>query len=232
MKKGRFGIVLSFYALLAFVFVIFKQPILCAVVCAVAIYVEKDEWAGIQTLQALFLSFSVFLVDKVLLILKRVFSFPIISGVFSTIFSIVGGLFFVAAIIVSILAILKLLKGQDVNIPLLSDYAYKAYGKIKPAEAYATPQQNPQPTAPPQAAPQAPVQPPQANQPAPTPPVQQVAPVEVPVQANTATTTPVNEPVPPVSNTVAGTEPIANTQAEAAAPTGTSTVENKENNES
>lgn len=55
MRKGKFGLALAFYPIAALICVIIKQPVLCALVTGLAIFVEKDEWAGRQSLQALFL---------------------------------------------------------------------------------------------------------------------------------------------------------------------------------
>ena len=53
MRKGTFGVVLCLYPILAFAGVILNWPLLCVVCFAFALLVEKDEWAGRQTLQAL-----------------------------------------------------------------------------------------------------------------------------------------------------------------------------------
>ena len=60
MKKGKFGIVLCFYPIAAFAAVILNSPIICLALAAAAIFLEKDEWAGRQSLQAWMASVVVF----------------------------------------------------------------------------------------------------------------------------------------------------------------------------
>lgn len=145
MKKGKFGIVLSFYAVLAFILVILKQPLLCALVTGFAIFAEKDEWAGRQTLQALLLSLLVTFVSDVLVWVADIISIPFLSGLFSTVFSVLSVLVYLAAIVFSILAVIKVLRGEDAGIPGISELAYKAYGVARPKPpkyTYAPPPQN------------------------------------------------------------------------------------------
>ena len=49
MRKGKFGIVLCFYPIAAFAAVILNSPLICAALTAVAVFLEKDEWTGRQT---------------------------------------------------------------------------------------------------------------------------------------------------------------------------------------
>ena len=60
MRKGTFGVVLCLYPILAFAGVILNWPLLCMICFAFALLVEKDEWTGRQTLQALGLSLVVY----------------------------------------------------------------------------------------------------------------------------------------------------------------------------
>ena len=43
MRKGRFGIVLCLYPILAFACVIIGQPILCALIFGVALFAERED---------------------------------------------------------------------------------------------------------------------------------------------------------------------------------------------
>ena len=52
MRKGKFGIVLCFYPIAAFAAVILNSPLICAALTAAAVFLEKDEWTGRQTVQA------------------------------------------------------------------------------------------------------------------------------------------------------------------------------------
>ena len=77
MKKGRFGIVFSFYAILAFILVILKMPLLGALLFGFVTLAERDEWLGRQTLQA-------FLMSAVVVFLGKLFSWinSLIPGYF------------------------------------------------------------------------------------------------------------------------------------------------------
>lgn len=149
MKKGRFGIVYSFYAILAFVGVILKLPILCALVLGFVLLAEKDEWTGRQTLQGLLLSLVVVFFGNVVTWAVSLVSLPFFTGFLATVASVVSALVYAAAIVLSILAILRVMKDEEANLPLFSEIAYHAYGKTKPKPAPA-PGQYPPPYAPPQ----------------------------------------------------------------------------------
>lgn len=131
MRKGKFGILLSYYAVLAFILVILNQTLLCGILFLVALLFEKDEWLGRQTLQALGLSLVVSLFSGVTNIFSSFFSSWFFN--FATVFSVISTLVWVAAIVLSIVAIINCLKERDAGIPLLSDIAYKAYGSRKPS---------------------------------------------------------------------------------------------------
>lgn len=133
MKKGRFGIVLSFYAILAFVLVILKMPLLGALLFGFVTLAERDEWAGRQTLQAFLMSVVVSFVSKLLTgIVSLLPDYFFFAGVLTVVTSVLSVLVYAAAIVFSILAILRVMKGDEANVPLFGDIAYKAYGKAKP----------------------------------------------------------------------------------------------------
>ena len=132
MRKGRFGIVYSFYVILAFIGVILKLPILCALVLGFVLLAEKDEWTGRQTLQALLLSLVVTFFGSVMTWAVSLLSFFYFYQVLNVIVSVVSVLVYAAAIVFSILGILKAMKDQEADLPLVSDIAYRAYGKVKP----------------------------------------------------------------------------------------------------
>ena len=56
MKKDRFGISITFYAVLGFVFAILGQTLLGGLLLGFSIVAVQDEWLTRQTLQAFFLS--------------------------------------------------------------------------------------------------------------------------------------------------------------------------------
>ena len=173
MKKGRFGIVLSFYVILAFICVILKLPILCALLLGFVVLAEKDEWAGRQVLQALLLSIVVTFFNDVVTWGVSFISLPFLSGVPAMAASVISILVYVAAIVLSILAILRVMKDEEADLPLFADLAYRAYGVRKPKPApgqYPPPytpgvQQPGQPVPPQYGSPAAPPVPPQYGAP-------------------------------------------------------------------
>lgn len=194
MRKGKFGIVLAYYAVVAFALVILKQPLLCAVIGIVAIFVEKDEWLSRQTIQAFLLAILVEFFST----MSSIFAgLPLwfVSDFFSGVFSFVGAVAYIAAIVFSILAITKVLKGNDADVPVLSALAYKAYGRIKPTPVPPQPPQGYYTQQPPQGYPVPPAAAPQAQ---PVPPTQPTTP---PVAAPTAApeTAPTAEPTAPAA---------------------------------
>lgn len=56
MRKDRFNICISFYAVLAFVLAILGQTLLCGMLLGFVIVIQKDEWLTKQVMQAFFLA--------------------------------------------------------------------------------------------------------------------------------------------------------------------------------
>lgn len=138
MNKGKFGINLSFYAVLAFILVIFDQDLLLFLLAGATIFAEKDEWASRQVIEAIMLCF----VNSIISAFFGLFSFmnriPIIGTVWGTIISVVEGLFSIAILVFAIIAIVNTAKGKEANVPLASKFANWAYGKVvvKPQPVY------------------------------------------------------------------------------------------------
>lgn len=145
MRKGKFGLTLAFYPIAALVCVIVKQPVLCALVTALAIFVEKDEWAGRQSLQALCLGIFLWFFSDLLPWGTSFFPIPILKQILQAGAAVLSVLLYLAVILLSILGILRVMKEQEADLPLLSDLAYRAYGKKKPRELPTIPDQNDQP---------------------------------------------------------------------------------------
>lgn len=135
MKKGRFGIVLCFYPILAFAAVILRLPFLCALLFLIAIFAERDEWSGRQTVQALMLSVLVHLFTNIVPWAASLISLPFFSTILTTVATVLSVLVYLAAIIFSIWGIVRVMKDQEADLPLLSDLAYRLYGQRKPAPA-------------------------------------------------------------------------------------------------
>ncbi|WP_322176370.1 hypothetical protein [Acutalibacter caecimuris] len=196
MKKGKYGIVLCFYPIAAFAAVILNAPMIAAALAAVAIFVERDEWAGRQSLQAWMASALVFFFDHVVRWVFSLVHIPVLSTLLGVVSSVLFVVVYLACIVFSVLAILRVSKDGEANFPLMSSLAYRVFGQVRPkpvapaapfnpAQPYGYPQQpgayaqpvNPQPPQPQQ--PQQPY-PPQYTQPY-APPAEQMA--QQPMQA-------------------------------------------------
>ena len=150
MKKGTFGIRLSFYAVLAFVLAFLGQTLLLGLLLGFVIVAEKDEWLTRQTMQAFFLTIAVSVVRGVLELISMLFSWiPSIGSI--SVSSIVLALFdwvnwavSVVALIFIIIAVFKVLKGGEANVPLCASLANRAYGNVKEKPLYPQQPQYPQ----------------------------------------------------------------------------------------
>lgn len=179
MEKGKLGIRLSVYAVLAFILAAFGLYLGIIGLLAVVLLAEKDEWAGRQVLQALMLC----LLPSVVGIFFHVFDFMdwfgwasygsavyTISSIWSRFNSVINWLVNIAVYVFALIGILNVSKGKEAGIPVFSSFANWAYGKIvvKAQPVYQQPVYQ-QPVYQQPVAPQAPVQ---AAAPAPQAPAQ------------------------------------------------------------
>ena len=165
MEKGKLGIRLSVYAVLAFILAAFGLYLGIIGLLAVVLIAEKDEWAGRQVLQALMLC----LLPSVVGIFFHVFDFMdwfgwasygsavyTISSIWSRFNSVINWLVNIAVYVFALIGILNVSKGKEAGIPVFSSFANWAYGKIvvKAQPVYQQPvyQQPVAPQAPAQAA--------------------------------------------------------------------------------
>jgi len=199
LKKGKFGLRLAFYAVLAFVLALLKQPLLCGLLLGFVIFAEDDGWAVRQVLQGFMLSLvSTFAVDTVFSLASLVvptsfgFFYDFVFGVLR----VISCLVYAGVLVLSIMAILRVCRDQDANLPLLSNLSYHAFGEQKPPKPVnhpVWPQQQPMQPYPPQ-------QPGQPMQGYPAPPqqMQQPQPVQVPQPTVQAVQQPAQAVQPPV----------------------------------
>ena len=179
MEKGKLGIRLSVYAVLAFILAAFGLYLGIIGLLAVVLIAEKDEWAGRQVLQALMLC----LLPSVVGIFFHVFDFMDwfgwasygsavckIAVIWSRFNSVIDWLVNIAVYVFAMIGILNVSKGKEAGIPVFSSFANWAYGKIvvKAQPVYQQPVYQ-QPVYQQPVAPQAPVQ---AAAPAPQAPAQ------------------------------------------------------------
>lgn len=130
MTKGKFGLSLVAVAVIAFAFAVLRQPMLVLLVCGFALLAEKDEWLNRQAIQALFLTIAYYLVDLVLDWifggLARFFGWVKLYGVvsaMSTVGSILNDILYLALIVFSVIAILRVVRGKDADLPFISKMA-------------------------------------------------------------------------------------------------------------
>lgn len=169
MEKGKLGIRLSVYAVLAFILAAFGLYLGIIGLLAVVLIAEKDEWAGRQVLQALMLCLLPSMVSAVFGVLGFMNWFGwgsygsvvyAISSIWSRFNSVINWLVNIAVYVFALIGILNVSKGKEAGIPVFSSFANWAYGKIvvKAQPVYQQPvyQQPVAPQAPVQAAAPAP----------------------------------------------------------------------------
>ncbi|MDW7656533.1 MAG: hypothetical protein SCM11_05080 [Bacillota bacterium] len=197
MTKGKYGLSLVAIAILAFVLAFFGLLEALILFLAFALILEKDQWLSRQVFQAFYLRLAYVIlltvidwIFKVINAFFGLFSAFRVINFFNSVQSIIQFLLYVGLFAMALIAVLRLAKGKDAGLPLISSLVDKTFGIIKPkAKPQAQPQQAYQP---PQAAPyQAPVpsaqvyQPPaaQAAPPPPAPaPVEEAVPQAAPAQ--------------------------------------------------
>ncbi len=154
MTKGKFGVVLSFYAVLAFVLAILGQTLLCGLLLGFVIIAEKNEWLTKQVMQAFFLTLFTSVVSNVLGAVKDFFyGFTFgathtwaydLYKVMSTAVGYIGDIIGILVLIFAIIGIVKVVKAQNANIPVFSGWASKALGYIEQKVYTQMPPQAPQ----------------------------------------------------------------------------------------
>lgn len=135
MEKGRFGISVTVIAVIAFVFGLLRQPQSVLLVVGFALLAEKNEWLNKQVMQSLLLTLTyyaaILVLDWILGGISRSFAFLEFynaSGAISKLHSFIGGFLYIALIILSVMAILNVLKGKDAGLPYFSKFV--ASGRI------------------------------------------------------------------------------------------------------
>ena len=149
MTKGKFGLSLAAVAVIAFGFTALRQPQSVLLVVGFALLAEKDEWLNRQAMQALLLTIAYYLAELVTGWvfggLTRLFGLVNLYGAasaMSTVDSFVGDALYLALIVFSVLAVLRVLRGKDAGLPFLSkmtdgDIAAAIKSKTRTTEASA-----------------------------------------------------------------------------------------------
>lgn len=150
MEKGKFGFRLSFYAVTAFILAALGNSTALALLAGVALFVEKDEWAGRQVIQA----FLLCLFASIVSVCLNVFDFMAwfswaeygsalykVNTVWNRIESVINYLVRILVYVFALIGILKTAKGQEAGVPLAGNFANWAYGKVRKASAFQQPVQ-------------------------------------------------------------------------------------------
>lgn len=131
MQKGKFGICLWFYAVLAFILAFLGQTLLCGLLLGFVIATEKNEWLSKQVMQAFFLTVFFSVITEVFDMLNIFRSIPLLGTVFTTIFNVITSIISLIVLIFCIVAIVRVAKEREANLPLLSSLANRACGLLE-----------------------------------------------------------------------------------------------------
>ena len=147
MRKDRFGICLSFYAVIAFIFTILGQSTLGALLLGFVILVQQDEWLTRQVMQAFLLNLFYLILSTVLDLFHFLYNIPLLGAAVSSVIGLVESVIWLVLLVFALIGLLNVAKGKDAGVPLCKSFADKAFGLVKTVTyAQAAPQQpqNPQ----------------------------------------------------------------------------------------
>ncbi len=130
MTKGKFGLSLAAIAVIAFGFAALRQPQSVLLVVGFALLAERDEWLNRQAMQALLLTITYYLAELVTGWifggLARFFGWVELysaAGAMGKVGSFVGDILYLALIVFSVLAALRVLRGKDAGLPFIAKIA-------------------------------------------------------------------------------------------------------------
>lgn len=137
MEKGQLGLRLSFYAVVAFIFVLFGQITPLILLTGVAIIVEKNVWLTRQMIQAVALCFFEWAVSYALSLLGYVTgtinAITYVDGI-SKFMSILRNIcdlgVEITVLVFVILAISRVAKGKEAKVPVAAKFANWACGIV------------------------------------------------------------------------------------------------------
>lgn len=131
MEKGKFGIRICFYTVLAFVLTALGYSTLLFLVAGVVLLAEKSEWGSRQVIQAIVLCFAEDVINRVLGLFSFMYRIPVIGDVWSSVNSILSSIVWILIVLFCIIGILNNVKGKDAGIPLAGKFADWAYGLVQ-----------------------------------------------------------------------------------------------------
>ncbi len=127
MEKGKFGIRMCFYTALAFILAYLGYSTILFLLAGVVIFIEKNEWAGRQIIQAICLCFVSSVVHTLLNMVDLISRIPMLGGMWYIGTSLVETLLSVLVLVFCIVGFLNNIKGKEANIigaSKLADWAY------------------------------------------------------------------------------------------------------------
>lgn len=127
MGKGRFGIRLCMYPVLAFIMAYFGNITVLFLIAGAVFFLERDEWTGHQIIQALCLGLVKNIFSAVLGLFVFFNRIPVIGQWWGVTDSILDALMSLLVLVFCIVGILNNLKGKDAGIigaNKLADWAY------------------------------------------------------------------------------------------------------------
>lgn len=128
MEKGKFGIRMCFYTALAFILAYLGYSTILFLIAGVVIFVEKNEWAGRQVIQAICLCFVSNLVHTFLNIFDPISRIPMLGSVWNIGTGLVDSLLSIVVLVFCVVGFLNNIKGKEANIIGASKLAEWAYG--------------------------------------------------------------------------------------------------------
>ncbi|MGE4283606.1 MAG: hypothetical protein AB7G87_07750 [Clostridia bacterium] len=137
MTKGKYGLNVAAVAILAFIMGFFGFVESLILVVAFSVIAEKDDWLTRQTLQALFLrlayGIAIILLGWVFTgfqgILRTFKAYDAIKAM-ADIQIFLNGVLYVALFVFALLAMLKLIKGQDAKVPFICGLVDRTMGAV------------------------------------------------------------------------------------------------------
>ncbi len=137
MTKDQFGINISAIAIIAFVLtglnIVGSGLITVILITAFAIIVEKNSWLNKQVLQALYLSIgyqiAVMVISWTFSPFYEFMSYSYVLNIIDTILNAVLG---IGLILISILAITRVMHERDAHLPIIGNLADYTLGKPRP----------------------------------------------------------------------------------------------------
>ncbi|HOV68829.1 MAG TPA: hypothetical protein PLZ84_00730 [Clostridia bacterium] len=139
MKLGKYGLSLAAVGALSFVLCFLGVIEALILVLAYCVIVEKDQYLIKQSLQALYLLIAYNLIITAIgwifsffiWLFKLVSAYEVVESIMN-INSFVDGVIYVGLFVLSLLAVINILRGRDAGVPLINTLADATMGKVIP----------------------------------------------------------------------------------------------------